>query len=85
MKHTEPNTLQGWETLENKKLTKIFLFPDFLQALAFTNSVGALAEKANHHPDIYLSWGKVRVDLWTHTTGGLTEKDFSLASKINEL
>jgi len=79
------NAPKGWEILQDQKLTRTFAFPDFAQALAFTNLVGALAEAADHHPDIYLSWGKVRIELWTHTAGGLTEKDFLLANNINSL
>jgi len=75
----------GWSVIEDHHLEKSFTFPDFASALAFTNEVGALAEEANHHPDIYLSWGKVRVTLWTHTANGLTEKDFALATRIEQL
>ncbi|HPC96403.1 MAG TPA: 4a-hydroxytetrahydrobiopterin dehydratase [Sedimentisphaerales bacterium] len=55
------------------------------QALAFVNRVGELAERENHHPDIDLSYGKVRIDLWTHKIGGLHENDFILAAKIDRL
>ena len=75
----------GWSIVENRHLEKTFTFPDFAAALAFTNQVGALAEEADHHPDIYLSWGKVRLTLWTHTANGLTEKDFALATRIEGL
>jgi 4a-hydroxytetrahydrobiopterin dehydratase len=75
----------GWSIVEDHHLEKTFTFPDFAAALAFTNEVGALAEEADHHPDIYLSWGKVRLTLWTHTANGLTEKDFALATRIEGL
>ena len=75
----------GWRVLEEHHLEKEFPFPDFKQALAFTNRIGDLAEQQNHHPDIYLSWGKVRVTLWTHKVNGLTESDFVLAAKIEGL
>ena len=53
--------------------------------LAFTNRVGALAESEGHHPDILLAWGKVRITLWTHKIDGLTESDFILAAKAEQL
>ena len=51
----------------------------------FTNKVGELAEQQNHHPDIYLAWGKVKLTLWTHKIDGLTESDFVFAAKVNQL
>ena len=62
-----------------------FKFKDFREALTFTNKVGELAEEQGHHPDIYLSWGKVKVTIWTHKIDGLTESDFVLAAKIDRL
>ena len=59
--------------------------PDFRQALAFVNKVGELAEEQGHHPDIYLTWGKVEIKTWTHKIDGLTESDFILAAKIDQL
>lgn len=75
----------GWVAPQNHHITKMFTFTDFVTALAFTNKVGELAEQQGHHPDIYLSWGKVRVDIWTHKIDGLTESDFILAAKIDKL
>jgi 4a-hydroxytetrahydrobiopterin dehydratase len=75
--------LQGWSAERNHHLSKSFTFPDFIQALAFTNHVGAIAEQQGHHPDIFLTWGKVRIDIWTHKIDGLTESDFILAAKID--
>lgn len=66
-------------------LRKEFTFPDFAQALAFTNGVGGLAEQQGHHPDIYLAWGKVVVTIWTHKIDGLVESDFILAAKIDRM
>ncbi|MEX0690315.1 MAG: 4a-hydroxytetrahydrobiopterin dehydratase [Gemmatimonadales bacterium] len=71
----------GW-AVRDGKLAKAYTFPDFAQALAFTNVVGALAETENHHPDVHLAWGKVEVVVWTHSVGGLSENDFILAAKI---
>lgn len=75
----------GWEIVEEHHLTKTFTFPNFVEALAFVNRIGAVAEEQGHHPDLYLTWGKVRVDLWTHKIDGLSESDFILAAKIDRL
>jgi 4a-hydroxytetrahydrobiopterin dehydratase len=74
-----------WRVVDEHHLEREFRFPDFAQALAFTNKVGALAEEEGHHPDIYLAWGKVRVTIWTHKVDGLTRSDFVLAAKIERL
>lgn len=75
----------SWRVVEEHHLEKEFTFPDFKEALAFTNQVGALAERQGHHPDILLAWGKVKVTIWTHKVDGLTESDFVLAAKIDKL
>lgn len=71
--------------LPRRHLEKPFAFPDFRQALAFTNRVGELAEEIKHHPDIELSWGKVVVRIWTHKIDGLVEADFILAAKVDRV
>lgn len=71
--------------MEEHHIVKTFEFPDFVTALKFTNAIGALAEEQGHHPDILLRWGSVMVTIWTHKIDGLTESDFILAAKINEL
>lgn len=76
---------EGWKVIDNKKIEKIYKFKNFKEALGFTNKVGSLAEEEGHHPDIYLSWGKVVIQLWTYKIGGLHENDFILAAKIDEL
>jgi 4a-hydroxytetrahydrobiopterin dehydratase len=75
----------GWRAVNDHHLEKSWRFPDFKQALAFTNRVGELAEEQGHHPDVHLGWGKVRLELWTHKIDGLTESDFVLAAKIDRL
>jgi len=86
MVKTLMNQLPGeWKLKDNHQLEKSFKFPDFLAALAFTNQVGALAEKQGHHPDIFLTYGEVKLQLSTHHSNTLTENDFILAAKINEL
>jgi 4a-hydroxytetrahydrobiopterin dehydratase len=75
----------GWRVVDEHHLEKTFEFEDFRQALDFTNRLGELAEQQGHHPDIYLSWGKVGVQIWTHKIDGLTESDFVLAAKTDRL
>jgi 4a-hydroxytetrahydrobiopterin dehydratase len=77
--------LPSWKVVDEHHLEKSFPFPDFVQALAFTNRVGQLAEEQGHHPDIYLTWGRVDIKIWTHKIDGLTESDFILAAKIDKL
>lgn len=73
----------GWQAIEDHHLDKEYRFPDFAQALAFVNRVGAIAEAQGHHPDLALAWGNVRVTIWTHKIDGLTESDFVLAAKFD--
>jgi 4a-hydroxytetrahydrobiopterin dehydratase len=73
----------GWKVVEGHHLEKEYRFPDFAQALAFVNRIGAIAEEEGHHPDIALAWGKVGVTIWTHKIDGLTESDFVLAAKLD--
>ncbi len=75
----------GWQVVDEHHLEKEYRFKDFRSALAFTNRVGELAETQGHHPDIHLSWGKVKLILWTHKIGGLTESDFIFAAKADTL
>jgi len=77
--------VDGWNVIEEHHITKTFKFPDFLEALKFVNRVGELAEEQGHHPDIFLAWGRVEITTWTHKINGLTESDFILASKIDQL
>jgi 4a-hydroxytetrahydrobiopterin dehydratase len=76
--------LAGW-IFENDSISKQFLFKDFIEALSFVNAVGLESEKMDHHPDILMfGWNKVKITISTHSAGGVTEKDFSLAQKIEE-
>ena len=75
----------GWKVTNEKQLEKEYKFKDFREALEFTNKVGELAEAQGHHPDIYLAWGQVKLTIWTHKINGLTESDFVLAAKVDEL
>lgn len=74
---------RGWDLNEEGHLERLYTFKDFAQALAFVNKVGAVAEAEGHHPDLYLAWGKCKVEIWTHKISGLTESDFYLAAKAD--
>lgn len=72
-----------WKVVEEKRLEREYRFNNFREALEFTNAIGAIAEEQGHHPDILLGWGKVKISLWTHKIGGLSESDFVLAAKCD--
>jgi 4a-hydroxytetrahydrobiopterin dehydratase len=79
------SSLSGWSQ-EEKQMAKEFQFKDFAEALSFVNKLAAEAEKMNHHPDIFIhSWNKVKITISTHSEGGITEKDFQLAEKLEGL
>ena len=67
------------------KIAKQFKFEDFKKAMEFVNKIADLAESEGHHPDIKIVYNKVRLDLFTHAVGGLSENDFIMASKIDKL
>jgi len=76
----------GWGMIEDgKKISKEFMFPDFLEAIKFINSIAVIAEQEGHHPDLHIFYNKVQIELWTHAIGGLSENDFILAAKINNI
>jgi 4a-hydroxytetrahydrobiopterin dehydratase len=75
----------GWRLVEEHHLERVYRFRDFREAMAFANRVGDLAEAEGHHPEIGVSWGKVRLSVWTHKSNGLTENDFILAAKVDQL
>jgi 4a-hydroxytetrahydrobiopterin dehydratase len=75
-----------WSVVERNgiaRLARVFSFPNFAEALAFTNRVGALAEDAGHHPAITTEWGRVTVEWWTHAIAGLHRNDFIMAAKTD--
>jgi 4a-hydroxytetrahydrobiopterin dehydratase len=76
--------LPGWE-LVGGDIVKEYKFADFVAAIAFVNQLADRAEAANHHPDIDIRWNKVRLALSTHSEGGLTGKDFALATEFEAL
>lgn len=74
----------GWRA-GSGKLTRRFEFANFAESLAFVNNVGEIAEAADHHPDIRLGWGYAEFDITTHDRGGITDFDFDLAKKIDQI
>ncbi len=74
----------GWKR-SGKAIERTYRFPDFKAAIVFVNWVAALAERANHHPDMMIRYNEVTVSVWTHSDGGLTPKDFALARGIDAL
>lgn len=77
--------LDGWQVVEDRMLVKVFRFKNFVEAVAFVNAITTVAEAENHHPDLHVSWGQVRVELWTHKIKGLSEADFVMAAKIDRV
>jgi len=83
--HELSHQLPNWQVVNEHHLHRKFDFPDFRKALDFVNRVGEVAEQQGHHPDICLTWGKAEVTIWTHKVDGLTESDFILAAKIDQI
>jgi 4a-hydroxytetrahydrobiopterin dehydratase len=77
--------LDGWNIVDEHHLKKRLSFKDFREAQVFVNRVGDLAEEQGHHPDISFGWGFAEIAIWTHKIDGLTESDFILAAKIDQL
>jgi 4a-hydroxytetrahydrobiopterin dehydratase len=75
----------GWQVVGEHHLERELRFANFREALAYVNRVGEMAEAQNHHPDLLLAWGRVRVTIWTHKIDGLTESDFVFAAKCDRL
>jgi 4a-hydroxytetrahydrobiopterin dehydratase len=80
--------LLDWSVVEtggHLQLTKTYRFKGFMPGVELVNRIASIAEADGHHPDLHLSYGSLRVDLWTHAAGGLTENDFVLAAKIDQI
>ncbi len=77
--------LPRWKVIEDHHIEKDFEFSDFRTALNFVQQVGDVAEEQGHHPDILLRWGKVKITIYTHKIEGLSESDFILGAKIDEI
>jgi len=76
--------ISGWES-QGEKIRQNFKFKDFVQAMAFVNEMAKIAEAEGHHPDFTVHYNQVEVVIWTHAIGGLSENDFILAAKIDEI
>ena len=78
--------LEGWEISEGRRIRKSWVVKNFVAGIEFFKSVGDLAEEEGHHPDLHLEgYRNVRIEIWTHAIGGLSENDFILAAKIDQL
>ena len=80
--------IPDWSIVEREEIQRLertFTFPDFAEALAFTNKVGELAEAEGHHPALLTEWGRVRITWWTHKIRGLHQNDFIAAAKTDRL
>lgn len=76
--------IPGWEIGE-KRLQREFRFKDFSQAMDFANKLAVIADEQNHHPDLHVSYGRVKVELSTHEVGGLSRCDFMMAERISSI
>ena len=74
-----------WQVVDDKMIQRIFKFKNFKSAMAFVNRIANLAEAEGHHPDIQIHYNKVVIEFWTHAIEGLSENDFIVAAKIEEL
>jgi 4a-hydroxytetrahydrobiopterin dehydratase len=77
--------LPSWEVIDEHHLRKSFKVKNFMKALELANKVAEIAEEENHHPDLLVRWGELGIDIWTHKVNGLTEADFVLAAKIDNV
>ena len=77
--------LRDWQINRGKFLSKTFIFKNFAESLALANRIAEIAEEQRHHPDLLVRWGELGIKIWTHAVDGLTENDFILAAKIDEL
>jgi 4a-hydroxytetrahydrobiopterin dehydratase len=73
-----------WDVVSEHHLEKEFRFDGYMPGVEFTNTVARIADEQNHHPDILLTYGKVKVSIWTHKIDGLTESDFIFAAKVQD-
>ena len=87
--HKYQKKVDGWDILKDNKqnffLNKRFNFNNFIESQEFTNKVGEISEDEGHHPDISFGWGYAEIKITTHAIEGLSENDFILAAKIDQL
>ena len=77
--------IPGWEVVEGCKIQKEMKFKDFAQLMKFVNKIAELAEREGHHPDFFVSYNQLTITLWTHAIKGLSENDFIVAKKLDNL
>ena len=85
LKNAWPNLPAAGVLFTAKKIKKKLKLKDFKEAMAFVNKVAEIAESEGHHPDIHIFYNQVRIELWTHAVGGLSENDFIMAAKLDGL
>ncbi|QUH24348.1 4a-hydroxytetrahydrobiopterin dehydratase [Methanobacterium alkalithermotolerans] len=83
--HKRASTLDNWKVLEDHHLEGVFIFPDFASGMNFAVKVGNIAEKMQHHPEMEIGAGVVKLTIYTHDRDGLTSWDFDFAKKVNQL
>jgi|TARA_B100001057_G_scaffold99161_1_gene95934 4a-hydroxytetrahydrobiopterin dehydratase len=87
--HKYQKKIDGWDVVKNNKemffLEKNFNFTNFLESQKFVTSVGQISEEEGHHPDITFGWGYAKIEISTHAIKGLSENDFILAAKIDQI
>jgi 4a-hydroxytetrahydrobiopterin dehydratase len=83
--HQNLKKLPDWADIDELKINKTFKFNTFIEAIEFINKVAEIAERNNHHPDIHLYFNQVSLELWTSSVQGLSEKDFILATEIEDI
>ena len=86
--HKYQKKVNGWNIINNNDiylLEKKFIFKNFLESQKFVNQVGKISEEENHHPDIIFGWGYAKINITTHAIKGLSENDFILAAKIDQI
>ena len=87
--HKYQKKIDSWDVLKNKKkiffLNKRFIFKNFFNSQKFVNKVGEISEEEGHHPDTKFGWGYAEIQITTHAVEGLSENDFILAAKIDQI
>lgn len=81
----KPQLKDNWEVIDNKKIRCRFVFKDFSEVLDFVNKIAEISKKLNHHPEIFIRYDEVIIEIWTHKIDGLTKLDFKLAKEIESI
>ena len=75
----------GWKVNAEGHLNKVYKFQNFIESMEFANKIAEISEKEDHHPDLHISWGSCKIEIWTHKINGLAKSDFYLAAKIEAI